>query len=42
MRELRALVSAEPVQTCFARGTDAFALQKRYQFGAELRWDRNY
>jgi autotransporter translocation and assembly factor TamB len=42
VRELRALVSAEPVQTCFARGTDAFALQKRYQFGAELRWDRNY
>ena len=42
VRELRALVSAEPVQTCFASGTGALLTQKRYQFGAELRWDRNY
>ena len=42
VRELRALVSAEPVQTCFASGTGALLTQNRYQFGAELRWDRNY
>ncbi|HEV8356136.1 MAG TPA: translocation/assembly module TamB domain-containing protein [Gemmatimonadales bacterium] len=41
-RELRALIAAEPIQTCYARGVDAFATQKRYQFGAELRWDRDY
>ena len=41
-RELRALIAAEPIQTCFGRGVDAFATQKRYQFGAELRWDRDY
>ena len=41
-RELRALIAAEPIQTCFGRGVDAFATQKRYQFGADLRWDRDY
>ncbi|HSB53466.1 MAG TPA: translocation/assembly module TamB domain-containing protein, partial [Gemmatimonadales bacterium] len=40
-RELRAVISAEPLQTCSSRGVDAF-FQKRYQFGAELRWDRDY
>jgi len=40
--ELKALVSAEPVQTCYSRGVDAFIIQKRYQFGAELRWNRDY
>ncbi len=40
--ELRALISAEPVQTCYGRGVDAFITQKRYQFGAELRWSRDY
>lgn len=41
-RELRMVLSAEPLQTCFATGTDGFLTNKRYQFGAELRWDRDY
>jgi hypothetical protein len=41
-RPLRFLISAEPVQSCFARVADAFATTKRYQFGAELRWDHDY
>ena len=43
-RFLRAVVSAEPLQTCFAPGlvSDALATTRRYQFGAELRWDRDY
>jgi autotransporter translocation and assembly factor TamB len=41
-RELRLVLSAEPLQTCFATGSDAFLTNKRYQFGAELRWDRDY
>jgi hypothetical protein len=40
--ELRGLISAEPVQTCYGRGVDVFITQKRYQFGAELRWNRDY
>jgi hypothetical protein len=36
------LISAEPVQTCYGRGVDVFITQKRYQFGAELRWNRDY
>lgn len=39
---LRGLISAEPVQTCYGRGVDVFLTQKRYQFGAELRWNRDY
>lgn len=44
VRELRAVISAEPLQTCFAQGlaADALSSTKRYQFGAELRWDRDY
>jgi hypothetical protein len=44
VRELRAVLSAEPLQTCFAQGlaADALASTRRYQFGAELRWDRDY
>ena len=44
VRELRAVVSAEPLQTCFAQGlaADALSSTRRYQFGAELRWDRDY
>jgi hypothetical protein len=41
-RVLRAQLSAEPVQTCLARGVDIFGTTRRYQFGAELRWDRGY
>jgi len=44
VRELRAVLSAEPLQTCFAQGlaADALSSTRRYQFGAELRWDRDY
>ena len=39
---LRGQLSAEPIQTCLARGVDVFETARRYQFGAELRWDRGY
>jgi len=39
---LRAQLAAEPVQTCLVRGVDIFGVSKRYQFGADLRWDRAY
>ncbi len=44
VRELRAVLSAEPLQTCFAQGlaADALSSTRRYQFGAELRWVRDY
>jgi hypothetical protein len=44
VRELRLVLSAEPLQTCFAQGlaADALSSTRRYQFGAELRWDRDY
>ncbi|HEX7024252.1 MAG TPA: translocation/assembly module TamB domain-containing protein, partial [Gemmatimonadales bacterium] len=44
VRELKAVLSAEPLQTCFAQGlaADALSSTRRYQFGAELRWDRDY
>jgi len=44
VRELRAVISAEPLQTCFVQGlaADALSSTRRYQFGAELRWDRDY
>jgi hypothetical protein len=41
-RDLRMVVSAEPVRTCFGIGAEALAASRRYQFGAELRWDREY
>ncbi len=41
-RDLRMVVSAEPVRTCFGIGAEALAAARRYQFGAELRWDREY
>jgi hypothetical protein len=30
------------VQTCLLRGVDIFGTARRYQFGAELRWSRDY
>lgn len=41
-RDLRMVISAEPVRTCFGIGAAALAASRRYQFGAELRWDREY
>jgi hypothetical protein len=42
VRELRLVISAEPVQTCFGAGAESLANARRYQFGTELRWDRDY
>ncbi len=42
VRDLRLVVSAEPVQTCFGLGAESLAATRRYQFGTELRWDRDY
>lgn len=41
-RALRAQLAAEPIQSCLLRGVDIFGSTKRYQFGADLRWDRDY
>lgn len=41
-RELRLVVSAEPLQTCLPIGADALTSARRYQFGGDLRWDRDY
>jgi hypothetical protein len=41
-RELRMVISAEPVQACFGLGAEPLAAARRYQFGADLRWDRDY
>ena len=41
-RDLRMVISAEPVRTCFGIGAEALAASRRYQFGADLRWDREY
>lgn len=41
-RELKVLVAAEPVVSCFGQGADIYGPPRRYQFGAELRWDREY
>ena len=40
--ELRGQLSAEPVQACLPRGVDIFGVPRRYQFGAELRWNRDF
>jgi hypothetical protein len=41
-RELRVLVAAEPITSCYGQGGSLYAPARRYQFGAELRWDREY
>jgi autotransporter translocation and assembly factor TamB len=41
-RELRALIAAEPITSCYGQGINLYAPPRRYQFGAELRWDREY
>ncbi len=41
-RTLQARLTAEPVQTCLVSGVNIFGLTRRYQFGAELRWNRDY
>lgn len=42
-REWRALVSAEPGRICSVTGaSEGYLAIKRYQFGADLRWEREY
>jgi hypothetical protein len=41
-RTLQARLTAEPVQTCLVGGVNIFGVTRRYQFGAELRWNRDY
>lgn len=41
-RTLQARLTAEPVQTCLLSGVNIYGLTRRYQFGAELRWNRDY
>jgi hypothetical protein len=41
-RSLQARITAEPIQTCLLSGVNVFGAPRRYQFGAELRWDRDY
>lgn len=41
-RSLKARLTAEPIQTCLVSGVNIFGATRRYQFGAELRWDRDY
>jgi autotransporter translocation and assembly factor TamB len=41
-RELRALIAAEPITSCYGQGVNLYGPPRRYQFGAELRWDREY
>lgn len=42
-REWRALASAEPGRICSITGaSEGYLAIKRYQFGADLRWDREY
>jgi len=41
-RSLQVRLIAEPVQTCLVTGVNIFGTTRRYQFGAELRWDRDY
>jgi autotransporter translocation and assembly factor TamB len=41
-RELKALIAAEPITSCYGQGGSLYAPPRRYQFGAELRWDREY
>ena len=41
-RSLQARLTAEPIQTCLVSGVNIFGATRRYQFGAELRWDRDY
>ena len=41
-RTLQARLTAEPVQTCLLSGVNVFGASRRYQFGAELRWNRDY
>ena len=39
---LKFQIAAEPVQSCLAQSGTALTRSNRYQFGADLKWDRDY
>ena len=39
---LKFQVAAEPVQSCLAQSASALTRSSRYQFGTDLKWDRDY
>jgi translocation and assembly module TamB len=41
-RQLTLQAAAEPVQSCLTQTANALAIQQRYQFAADLKWDREY
>ncbi|MEO8449950.1 MAG: translocation/assembly module TamB domain-containing protein [Gemmatimonadota bacterium] len=41
-RDFKLQVVAEPIQGCATRAVSALTVSNRYQFGADLRWDRSY
>jgi TamB, inner membrane protein subunit of TAM complex len=41
-RSLKLQVAAEPVQSCLTQAASTLVTPSRYQFGADLRWDREY
>jgi hypothetical protein len=41
-RSLTLQVAAEPVQSCLTQTANALAIQQRYQFATDLKWDREY
>jgi translocation and assembly module TamB len=41
-RSLKLQIAAEPLQTCLTQAASTLIAANRYQFGADLRWDRDY
>jgi hypothetical protein len=41
-RSLKLQVAAEPVQSCLTQAASTLVTPSRYQFGADLKWDREY
>ena len=41
-RQLVLQMAAEPVQSCLTATANALAIQQRYQFASDLKWDREY
>jgi hypothetical protein len=41
-RFLKLQIAAEPVQSCLTQAASTLVTPSRYQFGADLRWDREY
>ena len=39
---LKLQIAAEPVQSCLSQVGNTLVRQSRYQFGADLKWDREY